>query len=352
MLTLLSDYLMLSDEPAALIRGGRVIRLNGSAEALLGAQSVGRSVRQVFGDEIANVQAPRFLASVSLQGRPHTVRLSRVEGFQVAFISREERDLSVVSDAAFAAMRGSLMTLGLSAEQGRRRAEALGDEELERSLAAVTKQYFLLNRLVGNASTVHMLLRGALPLNFTAVDLASLCRSTAETLSLLRAEPRFVVSAPEELLLNADAPLLETLLLNLLSNCLLHAEGLSTVSIGLTETEKSVILSVSDDGCGIPPEQLPMVFSRYRAAFDAAATTRGSGLGLSVVRGIADRHGGTLLLESREGQGTSVRVSLSKQLCGAKLRGAAEPWHCEMSSLLTGLAPCLPDDCFSAKYLD
>ena len=173
-----------------------------------------------------------------------------------------------------------------------------------------------------------------------------------QTLSLLLPEVEFRLSAPEQLPLHADAKLVETLLLNLLANCLLHAEGLGVISVGLQLTEQSAILSVSDDGCGIPPEQMHAVFARYRCGGDASSLPSGSGLGLSVVRGIADRHGGTLLLESREGQGTAVRVSLSKKLGGAKLHGAPAETACEMSALLTGLAGCLPDECFGAKYLD
>ena len=249
-------------------------------------------------------------------------------------------------------MRNCLMNLSLSAESGRRRAEELGDGELGGCFAAITKQYYLLDRLIGNTAIVYALLRGDLPVTLAAVDLASLCRSTAETLSLLLNAPEIRVSAPPTLPLHADGKLLETLLLNLLSNCLLHAKGLSAVSISLLETEQSVILSVSDDGCGIAPERLHTVFSRYRGGFDMRALSEGSGLGLSVVRGIADRHGGTLLLESREGQGTSVRVSLSKNLGGARLRGAAPETPCEMDALLKGLAGCLPDACYGAKYLD
>lgn len=349
---LLSDFLMLSDEPAVLARGGRVLRLNSGAEALLGTDCVGRSVRQLFGDEVAGGQAPHFLAGISLCGKPRTVRVSRVEGMQLLFISRDDRDLSVVNDASLAALRGSLMNLGLAAEQGRRLAEELGNAELNASFTSITKQYYSLKRLVRNTSIVYSLLKGELPVVLSAVDLAALCRSTAETLSLLLPGIELRVSAPAVLPIHADRELLETLLLNLLSNCFLHGVGCSVVSISLMETEQSVILSVSDDGRGIPAEALPTVFCRYRSGFSMTAMPKGAGLGLSVVRGIADRHGGTLLLESREGHGTAVRVSLSRCLGGANFHGAESEAACSMGALLTGLAGCLPDECYSARYLD
>lgn len=353
MLPLISDFLMLSDEPALLARGGRVLQANRGAEELLGRDCVGQSVRQLFGDAIAGAQASQFVAELVLRDRQRTVRISRLEGgMQLIFLSREDRDLSVLNDASLAAMRGCLMNLSLGTERGRLRAEQLADAPLADCFAAITKQYYLLNRLISNAAVVYSLLRGELPLALTAVDLAALCRSTAETLSLLRAEPEIRVSAPPTLLLNADEKLLETLLLNLLSNALLHAEGLSLVQIRLMETEKSVVLSVSDDGGGIPAEALPTVFSRYRHGFEMSALPLSAGLGLTVARGVACRHGGTLLLESRVGQGTTVRVSLSRNLGGQRLCTPAAETRCDMSALLTGLACCLPDECYQAKYLD
>ena len=352
MLPFLSEYLMLSDEPAVLVRGGRVSLLNGSAEALLGGGCVGRSVRQLFGEEVAGMQAPNFLACVTIGGKPRTVRASRLEGHQLFFLSREEKDLSVINDASLAAMRNSLMNLGLCADRGRRRAEALGDTELDACFSALTKQYYLLKRVVENTAVVYAMLRGDLAASFAPTDLAALCRSTVQTLTLLLPGVTFRINAPDQLSLHADGKLIETLLLNLRANSLLHAEGRSTISVSLTSSGQSALLSVSDDGCGIPPEQMHMVFSRYRGGYDAASLPAGSGLGLSVVRGIAEKHGGTLLLESRVGQGTAVRVSFSRDLGGARLHGPVPEWPCEMDALLTGLAGCLPDECFGAKYMD
>lgn len=352
MLPFLTEYLMLSDEAAVLVRGGRVLRLNGSAEAMLGADCVGRSVRQVFGEEIASMQAPNFLACVTIGGRPRTVRASRIEGLQLLFLAREEKDLSVVNDASLSALRNCLMNLSLCADRGRRRAEELGDAELDGCFTALTKQYFLLRRVIENTAVVYAMLRGELAATFAATDLAALCRGTVQTLALLLPGEEFRVSAPEQLPLHADAKLLETLLLNLLANCLQHAEGRSRISVGLQLTDQSAILSVSDDGCGIAPEKMHTVFARYRGGYDAASLSSGSGLGLSVVRAVAEKHGGTLLLESRVGQGTTVRVSVSRDLGGARLHGPVAERPCEMSALLTGLAPCLPDACFGAKYLD
>ena len=78
----------------------------------------------------------------------------------------------------------------------------------------------------------------------------------------------------------------------------------------------------------------------------------GPGLGLTVVRGIAEYHGGTVLLESREGSGTTVRASVSKRMSSQYLREPRTPYSDSVKSILIGLADCLPEACFSDKYMD
>ena len=78
--------------------------------------------------------------------------------------------------------------------------------------------------------------------------------------------------------------------------------------------------------------------------------SRGAGLGLSAARGIAQLHGGTLLLESRPDQGTLVQVSFSRRSVATRMQMDSD--LCSMRDLLLGLADCLPLSCFEGKYLD
>jgi signal transduction histidine kinase len=90
-----------------------------------------------------------------------------------------------------------------------------------------------------------------------------------------------------------DVQQLTRMVRNLLDNAVRHAT--TEVRIGLHERDGHVVLTVSDDGPGIPPEQRDVVFERF-TRLDAARTTRGGGvgLGLAIARDIAERHGGTI----------------------------------------------------------
>ena len=78
----------------------------------------------------------------------------------------------------------------------------------------------------------------------------------------------------------------------------------------------------------------------------------GAGLGLTVARSAAHLHGGTLLLESRQDKGTTVRVSLSRHLSCSALKSPGADQEAEVKTVLCGLADCLPDSCYTERYMD
>lgn len=356
MFPLSSDILMLSDEAAVLAEKGILLFANASAKEILGADCVGKSVAALFGSEIAEVQAPSFVADIPLSGERRTVRVSRSEGVQLIFLSRPDTSPSLLTNAYLCSMRNSLSNLGLALEHLRSRlnnAQAEGVAELlSDSLAALNKSYFMATRLLSNASSAYALFHGGLAMSCSAVDLVALCETTIETLRLLLPGISFRLRADTHPILWADPGLLHSLLLNLVSNCIHHAKGLTSVSLGVLSTHEHVILSVSDDGCGVPPEQMHSIFSRYRYEFSMNDLISGAGLGLTVARGIAEAHGGILLLESREGKGTTVRASLARGSVPTEMRSQEVAYLTGMRELLIELADVLPDDCFRERFLD
>jgi signal transduction histidine kinase len=81
-----------------------------------------------------------------------------------------------------------------------------------------------------------------------------------------------------------------------------------------TPDEKRVVLSVQDQGVGIPPDDLKSIFKRfYRVSHRSLANVKGTGLGLFIVKAIARKHGGKVFAESGgEGEGTTVTIELPR----------------------------------------
>ncbi|HEX7707210.1 MAG TPA: ATP-binding protein, partial [Thermoanaerobaculia bacterium] len=85
----------------------------------------------------------------------------------------------------------------------------------------------------------------------------------------------------------------------------------SDVSINVEDKGDSYVTAVCDRGIGIPADELGQVFERFHRGRQVSSTNYGGlGLGLYITRQIVDRHGGTIWVESREGQGTAFYFSL------------------------------------------
>ncbi len=113
-----------------------------------------------------------------------------------------------------------------------------------------------------------------------------------------------------------DHAMWEKIVFNLLSNAFKHTfEGGVTVSVrdGQAEHAGTIELVVRDTGVGIPEAEIPHLFDRFhRVAGTRSRTQEGTGIGLSFVRELVRLHGGTIAIESREGEGTTVRVRVPR----------------------------------------
>ena len=134
-----------------------------------------------------------------------------------------------------------------------------------------------------------------------------LCRSILDT-SVNSLELRLADDLPK---LRGNGQRLEQVCINLLQNAaqaLQDTGGKIFVSTETDPRKHSVILTVRDDGAGIPPDKLKMIFDPF---YTTKRDSGGTGLGLSISRSIVRDHGGDILFESVEGEGTTVRVILS-----------------------------------------
>jgi signal transduction histidine kinase len=107
----------------------------------------------------------------------------------------------------------------------------------------------------------------------------------------------------------ADPVQARRLVQNLIDNALAHAAGMSRLLIATRDTPSGVELSVEDDGAGVPPADLPRLFDRFYRT-DKSRRAGGSGLGLSIVRQVAELHGGSATVEPVRPKGLRITVTL------------------------------------------
>jgi signal transduction histidine kinase len=103
----------------------------------------------------------------------------------------------------------------------------------------------------------------------------------------------------------------EAIFVNLISNAIKYTPKGGNVNVSLNKEGKGTRLMVMDTGIGIPDEDIDQIFEKfYRIKTEETRSISGSGLGLSIVKGIVEAHNGAIHVESEVGNGTTVIVSL------------------------------------------
>lgn len=151
------------------------------------------------------------------------------------------------------------------------------------------------------------------PLAKNRVDMLELVLETAE--SARAGFPERTVQVVNEAgdipVVVGDVNRLHQVFGNLVTNALRHAGEDAEVKLRLDKRDGQVIVDVEDNGRGIPAQDLPHLFERfYRPDVSRSRASGGSGLGLSIVKGLVEAHGGTVTVRSTEGEGTLFRIEL------------------------------------------
>jgi len=144
-------------------------------------------------------------------------------------------------------------------------------------------------------------------------DLSELSATTAEQMCLLAEDKGIEVTcdSPSGVIVEGDKARLKQVIVNLLDNAIKYTPEGGRVVVRVRTEDSKAVLEVADTGIGIPTEAVSRVFDRfYRVDKARARHLGGAGLGLAIVKSICSAHGGSVDLESKEGQGTCVVVRL------------------------------------------
>lgn len=191
---------------------------------------------------------------------------------------------------------------------------ALGDETRQRFLRNIDEAADRLTRLIDELLSTSRIEAGRLELDLQPLDLGELVTEVLERLHLEASHCQLIAQLPpQELVVQADSDKVERVLLNLLTNAIKFSPegGTVTVEVQYTKDPPGVLVSVTDQGSGIPPEHLDHVFDKfYRAGDDLVKKANGVGLGLYICKSIVEHHGGRIWVESTPGEGSTFKFIL------------------------------------------
>lgn len=186
-------------------------------------------------------------------------------------------------------------------------------EHVEKYAEKLLRESVRLAALVNELITLSRL-QGADPLPDLAVLEVDAVVAEAHSRSSIVAENAAItilLDAPTGLLVKGDRPMLVTALVNLLANAVHYSPAGSTVSISRAVRAGFVEIAVTDRGIGIAPENQSRVFERFFRIDPARSrATGGTGLGLAIVKHVAANHGGSAVLWSKPGTGSTFTLRL------------------------------------------
>ncbi len=246
------------------------------------------------------ILAAAAAAGIGLAGAWRTLqsqlRLSEMTSNFVSGVSHELR-----------APLASVRLMAESLDQGR-----IQEPEKQRSyFRLIVQECRRLSSLVENVLDFSRIREGRKTYEFEPVDLAALLRQTVQLMTPTAAEREVGLDlagpgpGQNDLQPYCDGQAVQQALINLIDNAIKHSPPGRAVKIGCESGEKQFRMTVEDEGPGIPEEDRQRIFEPfYRRGSELRRETRGIGIGLSIVKHIAEAHGGRVFVESGSGNGS------------------------------------------------
>lgn len=214
------------------------------------------------------------------------------------------------------AMRGYIETLAMHEV-------SLDSDTRTRYLGIVEDETHRLERIVGDLLDVAKLESGGITLRREQVRVQTLfdrVRARHEREAAARQVQIIASVGPGADTIKGDPDRLEQALQNLAANALRHTPDGGQVRLSSARQDGYVVLALRDTGAGIPHEHLPHIFDRFYKADSSRRAASGSGLGLSIVKAIAERHGGSI--SARNEGGAVFEIRLPVDLTGNAIESA------------------------------
>jgi signal transduction histidine kinase len=342
-------------------RDGRVVEANKYVEQLIGTDLAGRSFQEVFIDfdgslkfedlisdsrrlhaldvtphsgipqtlyfrffdlglEIlamgcSNAQDEEKLHSQVLSLNQNLANLNRQLQKTIAELARLNEQKTQFVGMAAHDLRSPLGTISLAAQCLRMQAEDILDEDSLDFLSRIESVSESARHLVDVFLDLSVIESGRLRIERKPTDIRALVDKARPLLEIPAKKKQISISVrhrpdvPESVM--GDGPRLEQVVINFLSNAVQHTNPNSTVEISTCREGTNLKVSVTDQGVGIPREEIPRLFKPFeRGTSKKTAGEKSTGLGLVIARKIVEAHGGTVSIESELGKGSTFSFTI------------------------------------------
>jgi len=183
--------------------------------------------------------------------------------------------------------------------------------KISTSLESILEEIQYLISISNTLMLLHSIDTGKVDYDFSEIDLSTIVSDTYEDAGILVSEKKqkLELRQNDHVKINGNEELLTRLLWNLIDNNVKYTPEGGSISIELKKENKHAIITVEDNGYGIPENDIPRIFERfYRVDKSRSRELGGSGLGLAICKWIVELHEGTIQVESKLNKGTKVIV--------------------------------------------
>jgi len=196
--------------------------------------------------------------------------------------------------------------------------ENLNIGKLTNNISIIKQNCYRLLRLVNNLIDITKINSGYMELDLKNNNIVEVAEEiTLSTAEYVRNMSRTIIfdTDVEEKNMSFDEEKLERILLNLISNATKFTKPGDIIEVGLYDKDNYIVISVKDNGIGIPEDKLSKIFERFKQVDPLLNRSHeGSGIGLSIVKSLVEMHGGTIKVKSEYQEGTEFIISLPVKL--------------------------------------